>query len=103
MRKSILFLLLFLSVAFVSAQDQLSKWEKGYLDIHHLNTGRGSCAFIIMPDGTNMMIDAGDFDNESFDVKYAPMSAPQVFPNSSSTVVYAMPLEHQNMAIGLLA
>lgn len=29
MRKSILFLLLFLSVAFVSAQDQLSKWEKG--------------------------------------------------------------------------
>ena len=85
MRKSILFLLLFLSVAFVSAQDQLSKWEKGYLDIHHLNTGRGSCAFIIMPDGTNMMIDAGDFDNESFDVKYAPMSAPQVFPNSSYT------------------
>ena len=136
MRKSILFLLLFLGVACVSAQNQLSKWEKGYLDIHHLNTGRGSCAFIIMPDGTNMMIDAGDFDNESFDVKYAPMSAPQVFPNSSytagssiinylanvlgrdklsidyfllttftriTTVVYATPLEYQNMAIDLLA
>lgn len=29
MRKSILFLLLFLGVACVSAQNQLSKWEKG--------------------------------------------------------------------------
>ena len=85
MRKSILFLLVIFCVAFVAAQEQLPKWEKGYLDIHHINTGRGSCAFLILPDGTNMMIDAGDFDNESFDAKYAPMFAPQVFPNSSYT------------------
>ena len=85
MRKSILFLIAIFCAAFMAAQEQLPKWEKGYLDIHHINTGRGSCAFLILPDGTNMMIDAGDFDNESFDAKYAPMFAPQVFPNSSYT------------------
>ena len=75
MKKSILFFITILCCVLGSAQVQLPKWEKGYLDIHHINTGRGSCAFLILPDGTNMMIDAGDFDNESFDAKYAPMFA----------------------------
>ena len=64
MKKSILFFITILCCVLGSAQVQLPKWEKGYLDIHHINTGRGSCAFLILPDGTNMMIDAGDFDNE---------------------------------------
>jgi hypothetical protein len=34
-------------------------WKRGYLDIHHISTGRGSSAFILGPDGTTMMIDAG--------------------------------------------
>jgi len=34
-------------------------WADGYLDIHHINTGKGESAFIIMPDGTTMLIDAG--------------------------------------------
>ena len=55
MRKSILFLIAIFCAAFMAAQEQLPKWEKGYLDIHHINTGRGSCAFLILPDGTNMM------------------------------------------------
>lgn len=37
-----------------------SKWEEGYLDIHHLSTGAGDCIFIVMPDGTTMMVDAGN-------------------------------------------
>ena len=44
MRKSILFLFAIVCAAFMAAQEQLPKWEKGYLDIHHINTGRGSCA-----------------------------------------------------------
>ena len=63
MRKSILFLFAIVCAAFMAAQEQLPKWEKGYLDIHHINTGRGSCAFLILPEGTNMMIAAGDFEN----------------------------------------
>jgi hypothetical protein len=35
-------------------------WKPGYLDIHHINTGRGNAAFCIFPDGTTMLIDAGE-------------------------------------------
>ncbi|WP_236973599.1 hypothetical protein [Membranihabitans maritimus] len=34
-------------------------WEKGFLDIHHINTGKGESAFFIFPDGTTMLADAG--------------------------------------------
>ena len=69
----------------MAAQNQLPKWEKGYLDIHHINTGRGNCALLIFPDGTTMMIDAGDFDGKEYAAKYAPMFAAPIFPNSSYT------------------
>lgn len=36
------------------------KWKPGYLDIHHINTGRGNAAFCVFPDGTSMLIDAGE-------------------------------------------
>ena len=38
----------------------LPDWREGYLDIHTIATGRGDACLIIMPDGTTMMIDAGD-------------------------------------------
>ena len=34
-------------------------WQPGLLDIHHISTGRGSSAFIVCPDGSTLMIDAG--------------------------------------------
>ena len=37
----------------------LPAWQKGYLDLHHINTGRGSSAYYIFPDGTTMLVDAG--------------------------------------------
>ncbi len=46
----------------VWAQTSLSlpEWQEGYLDIHHISTGRGNATYIVMPDGTTMLIDAGD-------------------------------------------
>jgi hypothetical protein len=38
----------------------LPAWQKGYLDLHHINTGMGSAAFYIFPDGTTMLVDAGE-------------------------------------------
>lgn len=38
----------------------LPDWRPGYLDIHQISTGRGNAAFLIFPDGTTMLIDAGD-------------------------------------------
>lgn len=37
----------------------LPAWSEGYLDIHHINTGKGEAVFFIMPDGTTMLVDAG--------------------------------------------
>jgi beta-lactamase superfamily II metal-dependent hydrolase len=37
----------------------LPPWEPGYLYIHHISTGRGSCALLVLPDATTVMIDAG--------------------------------------------
>jgi len=37
----------------------LPPWEPGYLYIHHISTGCGSCALLILPDATTMTIDAG--------------------------------------------
>lgn len=41
-------------------------WSEGYLDIHTISTGRGECVFIIMPDGTTLVVDAGEFSSSSY-------------------------------------
>lgn len=38
----------------------LPGWEEGYLDIHAINSGRGECVMYILPDGTSMLVDAGE-------------------------------------------
>lgn len=38
----------------------LSPWKNGEMEIHHIYTGRGESTFCILPDGTTMLIDAGD-------------------------------------------
>src|SRR5690349_8283611 len=42
--------------------DRLPAWQNGYLDLHHINTGRGDVAYYIFPDGTTMLFDAGEED-----------------------------------------
>jgi beta-lactamase superfamily II metal-dependent hydrolase len=41
----------------------LPPWIPGTLDIHQINTGRGNAALLIFPDGTSMLLDAGDGGN----------------------------------------
>ena len=38
----------------------LPAWKEGWLDIHAINSGRGECTFLIMPDGTTLCVDAGE-------------------------------------------
>ena len=63
----------------------LPEWKEGYLDIHTINTGRGNCQFFILPDGTTMMIDAGDFDIEKYRETYAPMTCSDPVPNDKES------------------
>lgn len=60
-------------------------WEKGYLDIHHINTGRGNSAFFILPDGTTMLVDAGDLDDEPFrpNGRNWPLAITAPYPDNS--------------------
>lgn len=75
---------------FLKSKKNLALWQPGMLDIHHLRVGPGVSSFIIMPDGTTMLIDAGDVD--------LPRKLPQLekrgfvglkirppFPNNSKT------------------
>ena len=39
----------------------LPQWQEGCLDIHAINSGRGECTFFILPDGTTMVVDAGEY------------------------------------------
>ncbi len=74
MKKIGLFILSFISWTLLSAQEiSLPEWEEGMLDIHTIATGRGNCQYLIFPDGTTMMIDAGDFDGDGYNKKYSPM------------------------------
>ena len=41
----------------VKVGKKLPAWEAGYLDIHFINTCTGESSFIIMPDGTQMLVD----------------------------------------------
>jgi len=57
----LLFLCLSYTLCFAQKEgDKLADWQKGYLDIHHINTGCGECAYIVFPDGTTMIVDAGE-------------------------------------------
>ena len=51
---------LFVFMQGVYAQEYLPKWQEGYMDIHTIATGRGDATLVVMPDGTTLMIDAGD-------------------------------------------
>lgn len=49
----------------------LAAWQPGWLDIHHIATGRGNATFVLLPDGTSLLIDAGASMN-ALDVSVAP-------------------------------
>ncbi|WP_404713685.1 MBL fold metallo-hydrolase [Sphingomonas sp. MMS24-J13] len=58
------------------AVNGLPPWSRGYLYIHHISTGRGNANYLVFPDGTTMLIDAGETDP-----KYAESAPPlKAFP-----------------------
>jgi beta-lactamase superfamily II metal-dependent hydrolase len=72
----------------IFAQNTVNKtsltWKEGYLDIHHINTGRGVASFCILPDGTTMLIDAGDID-DTLSRKSLPLTVTPPYPDNSKT------------------
>src|ERR1700688_4253807 len=60
-------------------------WRQGYLDIHHIETGSGNCAFFVMPDGTTMLVDAGDIGDRKLRKAGYPLTSTPPYPNNSKT------------------
>lgn len=52
-------------VAAQTVGDVLPPWTPGALDIHQISTGRGNSSLFIFPDGTTMLLDAGEQTNSS--------------------------------------
>lgn len=50
-----------LLLPYCASAGKLPKWKKGQLDIHIINAGRGECCFYILPDGSTMVVDAGEY------------------------------------------
>ncbi len=49
----------------------ISPWQPGTLDIHQISTGRGNAGLYILPDGTTLLVDAGEL----------PIKTPQHTPD----------------------
>ncbi|MDE6624397.1 MAG: hypothetical protein K2K30_08445 [Alistipes sp.] len=69
----------------------LPVWSEGCLDIHAINTGRGECTFFILPDGTTLTVDAGEFSSESKRFRNVPQR-PDTLTRPSHT--YARYMKH---------
>lgn len=51
-------------IAFAQTEDSYPRWQEGEMEIHHVNTGKGEAVFCILPDGTTLLIDAGDMGHK---------------------------------------
>ncbi len=82
MKRTILVLAcLILAIASVEAKPkQMKPWSKGTLDIHHISTGRGSAIFYLLPDGTRLLVDAGDLGDAT---RYKHKEIMPAVPNDS--------------------
>ncbi len=49
---------------------QLTPWLPGTLDIHQISTGRGNAGLYILPDGTTLLVDAGELPTKT--AKHTP-------------------------------
>jgi beta-lactamase superfamily II metal-dependent hydrolase len=53
----------------VRAEDAIHKeiepWQPGTLDIHQISTGRGNSGLYIFPDGTTLLVDAGEIERKT--------------------------------------
>ena len=65
-----------------TVHESLPDWQEGYMDIHHIATGRGDAILAILPDGTTWLQDAGDCGTDW----YKTGQGCAVLPNSSKSV-----------------
>jgi hypothetical protein len=76
-----------MAVAAPGDAERLPAWSKGYLYIHHISTGRGNATYFVLPDGTTMLIDAGEAD-PAFAEIVKPLKAFPHLPDGAHSAGY---------------
>ena len=73
---------------------KVEAWKPGLLDIHHIQAGSSVSTYVVMPDGTTMLIDAGDVNVKATKSQWSTMGPPldsldikPPYPNSKQTPV----------------
>ncbi len=70
----------------------MPRWTEGCFDIHLINSGRGECIFYIMPDGTTLLIDAGETKTDkTTSVPQRPNDATRPFMVDASYIKHFLP------------
>ena len=69
----------------------LPAWSEGELDIHLINTGRGECIFHILPDGTTLIVDAGELPTGKISVAQRPNDATRPYITYARYIKHFMP------------
>ena len=69
----------------------LPGWSEGNLDIHLINTGRGECLFHILPDGTTLLIDAGETKASDVSVPQRPNDNVRPYITDSRYIKHFLP------------
>lgn len=60
----------------------LSPWRPGELIIHHISTGRGNAAYVVAPDATTLLLDAGEIA-EATAARFVPLKLAPARPDDS--------------------
>ena len=66
----------------------LPSWSEGCLDIHFINSARGECCFYILPDGTTLLVDAGEVADSETSVPQRPNAETRPY------ITYAKYIKH---------
>ena len=75
------------AAAAAPSSGHLPPWSEGSLDIHHISTGRGNATYFVFPDGTTMLIDAGEADPQ-FAASVQPLEAFPPRPDGTHSAAF---------------
>lgn len=89
----------------------LPAWSEGCLDIHFINSGRGECCFYILPDGTTLLVDAGEVSKGKISTAQRPNEQTRPYityakyikhflPKGESEIDYCLPSHFHTDHIG---
>ena len=76
------------NIEIVEVGKTLPAWSEGCFDVHFINSGRGECCFYILPDGTTLLVDAGEIKGGEIAVAQRPNESVRPY------IVYAKYIKH---------